>query len=198
MSGRENARLAYPRHADYFWSVYGLGGYEPPCYLELACYEDAEKRRARQKFFRLDIGNLEAANYIDEDDFYDDADMRASYMEKLRLLNAGEVDYFIETLFFSDGSADLSALSLPGGQLPPGKTILDTRNAAGAVSDYAYVYVREARPLMPDVLCEWLEQLSPVLFGDRRAYRIPEDAYETREQAERSFAAAHPDVARRS
>ena len=37
---------------------------------------------------------------------------------------------------------------------------------------YATIFLQESRFLTPPVICEWLEKLSPVLFGDNAQYEF--------------------------
>ena len=181
---KSGPRLLIPRHSDYVWEVYGLGDYAPPCYLELACYEDEVRMAGRDEFFHFDIGNLEAVEWYEEDEFRSEAD-RTCYLAQAARLKAGEIEYFVSHLFYDPPMAEDHYRFL-GRPLPNGQTLFDTRNGAGISPWYVYVFVREERPLTPGVLAEWFERLSPALFGDHRSYRIPEDIL-SREKAERSF-----------
>ena len=183
-----NIRWIVPRHWDYWWDVYHLRkDDEEPCYLEFACYPHAAAKAVVDEFFHLDLGNLTAAEAWCEDEMEDwesEAEKQA-FIKQTQKIEAGETDYFIYRLYYPSSPNDNTSLYM--NCLPKGTSLFDCKNQRGIPADYAVVFIRETKPLMPDVLCDWLEKLSPVLFGDHSVYQISADDYPNLEEVKESF-----------
>lgn len=173
--GTGRIRWIDPRHADYWESVSGGSGDEP-CYLEFVCRESpVPSADADGAFFRLDLGNLTAAKAwcLDDEGWKDfGPDRQSAFVRLTGELEAGKTDFFIDWLYYRDDYPDHAVEYL--NPLPEGRTVAECRNRNGVSPDYAVLFVRENRRLLPEVLCEWMERLSPVLFGDRCVYRMAE------------------------
>ena len=165
-------RRIIPRHLDYWEGVYGIGA--PPCYLEFALYENRAAEAVVDSFFHFDVGNLTAALNWEE---WDDEEKKRAFLRQAERLEAGEIDYWISWLYYPAGYPASDSYLCYESCLTRGNTIFDIKNARGVSPYYAVIFVRETRPLMPEVLSGWMEKLSPVLFGDHCSYHIPKEEY---------------------
>lgn len=185
-AGEQKTRFIYPRHMDYWHDVFGYGDDpDAPCLAEFACCgKEAEDPLAFEELYHFEVVNTRGARLVfdelDRSGSWSDELKRTDFERQLELLEAGEISYFIGCFYFPAEPRFLGAAK----QLPAGKTLFDCVNQNGVPSYYAVLCVREGAPLTPDVLCAQMEKLSPALFGDQSAYRIPESCIPARKAVE--------------
>ena len=134
--------------------------------------------------YRFDMMNM---NNLREDSALkivgDNTDAQKQFATLVRKLKAGEIDYFITTV----GSRRADGGAYVVGQIPEGRTLLDYPRVLKPQERHASIFVREEKPLMPEVLCGWMEKLSPVLFGFSASYLIPRNQWWSKSRIKKYF-----------
>lgn len=154
------------RHWDYWRSVYGYAR-NPVSSVEFSITQD---RDGEQLFFHLDMDTLPAlekllksGEYIDKND--------ASYqyfLGRAEKLRQGSMDYFVGALYYKDYTPDMVKCNQ---YQQAGKDIFSVKSPQQSPY-YAWLFIREERPLFPELLAEWMERLSPSLFCEQFTYEI--------------------------
>lgn len=111
----------------------------------------------------------------------EDTDAQNQFVEQVRKLKAGEIEYFVMPVHCQHTIV----------QIPEGRTLFDYLAVSKPQGRHVSIFVREERPLMPDVLCGWMEKLSPVLFGFSAHYLIPKNQWWSKARTKKYF--CYPD-----
>lgn len=184
---KTGVRWIYPRHWDYWFSVYGLlEGKDHPCLLEFAIFPDrVDNALVVDEYFHLDVGNFVSADAFIRDEWneWNSEEEKRRFAEQTERLRRGETEYFIANLYYPNQVWGQYYMDC----LPRGKSVFDIKNKIEDAPYYGEIYIREARPLIPEVLENWMERLSPVLFGDYCAYKIPEEEYPDSEEVQKEY-----------
>ena len=152
------------RDWNYWWNVYQFGGAEPSvpqgAEFSLTFDEDGE-----EFYFAFDFYNLSALRQFcsDESEAFVEPDHpdRPLFLDLAEQLSVGKRDYFIGALYYDPPASSLAFCSRP---LTEKETLFD-RKSLPAAPYYAVVFLREDRPLTPEVLISWVERLAPALLG---------------------------------
>lgn len=157
------------RHWNYWWEVYGCGAVIPagPHTVEFSLTSD---EAGSAQFFRLDLCNLSGLRDALWDDGLYPAEHpdHALFLQRAEDLALGKSDFFVGALYYPDFTPALAFCSQP---LAEGRRILDLK-APAAAPCYAAVFLAEDRPLMPEILENWMARLSQPLFGQSFTARI--------------------------
>lgn len=154
----EHRKYLHIRDWNYWWGVYRCGeGWEPPNGAEFSITED---EAGENRFFHFDFYNLAALEEtLREQDFIEPENPDSpGFLEKARELQRGEREFFLGALYYPNYMPDLASC---GEGVP-----LLRRLSPQAPPYYGVVFLREERPLTPDVLRQWAEKLSRPLFGE--------------------------------
>lgn len=158
-------------HWDYWYDVYDL--YEDGT---ISCkaveFSITEDEAGEDFFFHFDFYNLPALRETIQNGEYVEPEKPhyEKFLSQAEGLYRKEYPYFIGSLYYPDFFMDMSSLS--GKELEDGeKTIFDYKSPAMS-PHYAVVFLGEERPLTPDVLQEWTENLSPILFKEKFSCKI--------------------------
>lgn len=151
------------RHWDYWWSVYQCGQTAPaaPNTVECSLTDDEE---GGSLFFHFDLFNLPGLRSILREGAFLPADHpdHPDFHRRAEALERGETDYFVGALYYRDVSPDLAFCNLGAEK---DISLLDLRMPP-ASPYYAVLFLAEERSLEPEVLTEWMRQLSRPLFGE--------------------------------
>ena len=138
------------RDWNYWWNVYHFGGAEP------SVPQGAE--------FSLTFDQDGEGFYFVEPDHPD----RPLFLDLAEQLSVGKRDYFIGALYYEKPVPSLALCNRP---LSEEETLFD-RKSLPAAPYYAVVFLREDRPLTPEVLISWAERLAPALLGKTLSCRL--------------------------
>lgn len=154
------------RDWNYWWNVYQFGGAEPsvPQGAEFSLTFDQD---GEEFYFAFDFYNLSALRQFcsDESEAFVEPEHpdRPLFLDLAEQLSVGKRDYFIGALYYEKPVPSLDLCNRP---LSEKETLLD-RKSLPAAPYYAVVFLREDRPLTPEVLISWVERLAPALLGKR-------------------------------
>ena len=159
------------RDWNYWWNVYQFGGAEPSvpqgAEFSLTFDEDGE-----EFYFAFDFYNLSALRQFcsDESEAFVEPDHpdRPLFLDLAGQLSVGKRDFFIGALYYDPPASSLTFCSRP---LSGRETLFD-RKSLPAAPYYAAAFLREDRPLTPEVLISWVERLAPVLLGKTLRCRL--------------------------
>lgn len=153
-------------HWDYWYNVHHISG-QAANSVEFRITNDAE---GKDQFFHLDLCNIPGMEQLlKQDDYIDQED--PSYPEfyrRMEALKQGNIPFLIGALFFPHYSPSVNICNQP---LDEGKSLFEI-NTPSVPPYYADIFLQETRPLTPDVLLEWLQQLCPVLFHENFIFRM--------------------------
>lgn len=159
------------RHWDYWYDVYDLckDGIVSCKSVEFSITED---EAGEDLFFHFDFYNLPALRETIQNGEYIEPEepQYEKFLSQAEGLYRKEYPYFIGSLYyphFYAGVTSLSSKELIDGE----KTIFDYKSPAMSPY-YAVVFLGEERPLTPDILQEWVEKLSPILFKQQFPCKI--------------------------
>ena len=144
---------------NYWWCVYRCGeGWGPPDGAEFSIMED---EAGEERFFHFDFYNLSALEEtLREQDFIEpDSPDCPAFLENAQRLRRGEQEFFLGALYYPNYTPDLGSNGQDG--IP-----LLQRLSPPVPPYYGVVFLREERPLEPEVLRQWVEKLSRPLFGE--------------------------------
>lgn len=178
-----------PNWPGYWEQVHGLR--QPfSNWVDFSCYK---KRPANgipssvffvTGFYRFDMMNM---NNLREESapkaVGDNIDAQHQFVALVQKLRTGEIDYFIITV----GSRRTDGGAYIIGKILKNRTLLDYPVVLKPQDRHVSIFVREEKPLMPDVLCEWMEKLSPVLFGFSAHYLIPRNQRWSKSRVQKFF-----------
>lgn len=83
-----------------------------------------------------------------------------SFSAKYRVLRDGKLDYFVGALYYQDFHPALDDCQI-------GAVSLLDKKSPSISPYYAVVFLKEDRPLLPEMLVRWLERLSFEFFAER-------------------------------
>lgn len=157
------------RHWDYWWSVYQCGGASPACpnAVEFSLTDD---REGKTLFFHFDLYNLSGLQDILRENTFIETDHpdHAAFLHKAKALERGEISYFIGALHYPGFMPDLAFCNQI---LTPECTLLELK-APPTAPYYAVLFLKEDRPLIPEVLNHWMTRLSHLLFGQDISFEM--------------------------
>ncbi|MBD5136257.1 MAG: hypothetical protein HDT39_09920 [Lachnospiraceae bacterium] len=167
------------RHWNYWWGVYGYAN--DPATIEFSITEDSA---GEQFYFHLDIDTLPALKeLLKSGEFIDKHDPSFQYFQrKAAELHQGSIDYFVGSLYYKDYMPDMAECN----------RYQQTENGIFSIKSpemapyYAAIFIREEKPLLPALLTEWMERLSPSLFCEHFTYKIAN--IPSREDVAKSYA----------
>lgn len=167
------------RHWDYWWGVYGYT--DAPASVELSITED---RDGEQFYFHLDIDTLPALEELRKPgEFMDELAPSYPYFQrKAEELLQGRIDYFVGALYYKDYMPDIAECN----QYQQTEKGIFSVKSPERVPYYANIFICEKKPLLPALLAEWMESLSPSLFCQYFSYEIAN--VPSREEAAKSYA----------
>ena len=155
------------RHWDYWWSVFGIVSTSISS-VEFSLTDDKEGEKF---YFHFDVYTLAAFPEITKPgEFYEPDDASWPYfMEYAKALEEGSIDYFVGMLYYEDGY--LPDIIRCNQFKEQGKDIFSVMSE-GEPPYYAVLFIREKRPLCPELILEWAEKLSPFLFQGEVTYKF--------------------------
>ena len=175
-----------PNWPGYWEQAHGLR--KPPNWVDFSCHKKRPPDGISSQvlfdtgFFRFDMMNM---NHLREDAapkfVGEDTDAQNQFAQQVRKLKAGEINYFVMPVHCRHKI----------GQVPEGSTLFEYPSALKPQERHVSIFVREEGPLMPDVLCGWMEKLSPVLFGFSAHYLIPKNQWWSKARTKKYF--CYPD-----
>lgn len=173
-----------PNWPGYWEQVHGLRNL--PNWVDFSCHKkrppDGMSSRALfdTGFFRFDMTNM---TNLREEVAYKivgrDVTAQKQFAQQVRKLKSGEIDYF----FVLEPGHRMNAGGYVIGQIPEGRILLVWKPR----ERHASIFVREERPLMPDIMREWMEKLSPTLFGYSANCFIPRNQWWSKGKTKKFF-----------
>lgn len=148
------------RHWNYWWGAYQLLEGDEPAAAEFSLTNDID---GETLFFHFDFYNISALQEtIAEKEFMEpDHCEYPMFLEKAEALQKGEISYFIGSLYYPSFHPTLEFCNQ---RETENQTIFDAQRPVAA-PEYAVVFLGEKKPLVPEVLKKWVEQLAQPLFG---------------------------------
>ena len=110
-------------------------------------------------------------------------DAQHRFSDQVQKLRDGMTNYFI----ISTGKHHIDGEAYIIEQIPAGETLFTYPTVLKTRERHVTIFVREEMPLMPDVLCNWMGKLSPVLFGFSANYLIPRNQWWSKSRVEKYF-----------
>ena len=159
------------RDWNYWWNVYQFGGAEPsvPQVAEFSLTFDQD---GEAFYFAFDFYNLSALRQFcsaESEAFVEpEHPDRPLFLNLAEQLLAGKREFFIGALYYENPVPSLALCNRP---LSEKETLFD-RKSLPAAPYYAVVFLREDRPLTPEVLISWVERLAPALLGKTLSCRL--------------------------
>jgi len=153
------------RHWNYWWGVYGYT--DGPAAVEFSITEDIA---GEQFYFHLDIDTLPALKeLLKPGEFIDGHDPSFQYFQsRAAELDRGSIDYFVGSLYYKDYMPNMAECN----SYQQTKNGIFSIKSPERVPYYADIFIHEEKPLLPDLLTEWMERLSPSLFCEHFTYKI--------------------------
>lgn len=148
---------------NYWWGYYRCGkDCEPFHSAEFSLTED---EAGEASFFHLDFNNLPALHQTIRDGEFVEPDSpdHPSFLEQAKRLRNGEQDWFIGALYYPLFSPEMHFCNASVRSGVPLTKLL----SPSVPPYYGVIFLREERPLTPEVLTRWVEALSHPLFGQR-------------------------------
>ena len=146
---------------NYWWGYFRCGkGWEPFHAAEFSLTED---EAGEASFFYFDFYNLSALHQTIRDGEFVEPDSpdHPSFLEQAERLKNGEQDWFIGALYYPHFSPETRFCNASVRSGVPLTQLL----SPSVPPYYGVIFLREERPLTPEVLTHWVETLSPPLFG---------------------------------
>ena len=153
------------RHWDYWWGVYGYDNGPISAEFSITEYNAGE-----QFYFHFDIYTLPALKeLLKPGEFIDKHDPSFQYFQsRAAELDQGSIEYFVGSLYYKDYMPDMTACNQ---YHQTGNGIFSIKSPE-RVPHYAVLFIREEKPLLPELLTKWMEKLSPSLFCEHITYEI--------------------------
>ena len=148
---------------NYWWGYYRCGkDCEPFHSAEFSLTED---EAGKVSFFHLDFNNLSALHQTIRDGEFVEPDSpdHPSFLEQAKRLRNGEQDWFIGALYYPLFSPEMRFCNASVRSGVPLTKLL----SPSVPPYYGVIFLREERPLTPEVLMRWVEALSHPLFGQK-------------------------------
>ena len=146
---------------NYWWGYYRCcKDWEPFHAAEFSLSED---EAGKAPFFHFDFHNLPALHQtIREGEFVEpDNPDHPHFLEQARRLRSGEQDWFVGALYYPLFSPEMHFCNASVRSGVPLTQLL----SPSVPPYYGVIFLREERPLTPEVLTHWAETLSQPLFG---------------------------------
>ena len=148
---------------NYWWGYYRCGkDCEPFHSAEFSLTED---EAGEVSFFHFDFNNLSALHQTIRDGEFVEPDSpdHPSFLEQAKRLRNGEQDWFIGALYYPLFSPEMRFCNASVRSGVPLTQLL----SPSVPPYYGVIFLREERPLTPEVLMRWVEALSHPLFGQQ-------------------------------
>ena len=148
---------------NYWWGYYRCGkDCEPFHSAEFSLTED---EAGKVSFFHFDFNNLSAIHQtiLDGEFVEPDSPDHPSFLEQAKRLRNGEQDWFIGALYYPLFSPEMRFCNASVRSGVPLTQLL----SPSVPPYYGVIFLREERPLTPEVLMRWVEALSHPLFGQQ-------------------------------
>lgn len=84
-----------------------------------------------------------------------------NFLKQVERLKTGEQDWFVGALYYPDFTPKLDFCNAPS----QSGTLLTQLTSPSIPPHYGVIFLREDRPLSPEILVSWAERLSCSLFG---------------------------------
>ena len=146
---------------NYWWGYYRCGkDWEPFHAAEFSLSED---EAGKAPFFHFDFHNLPALHQtiLDGEFVEPDNPEHPHFLEQARRLRSGEQDWFVGALYYPLFSPEMHFCNASVRSGVPLTQLL----SPSVPPYYGVIFLREERPLTPEVLTRWVETLSRPLFG---------------------------------
>ena len=146
---------------NYWWGYYRCGkDWEPFHAAEFSLSED---EAGEAPFFHFDFHNLSALHQTIRDGEFVEPDNpdHPHFLEQARRLRSGEQDWFVGALYYPLFSPEMHFCNASVRSGVPLTQLL----SPSVPPYYGVIFLREERPLTPEVLTHWAETLSQPLFG---------------------------------
>ena len=146
---------------NYWWGYYRCGkDWDTVNGAEFSLTEDAAGEKF---FFHFDFYNLSALHQsIQGGDFIEpESPDYPRFLKQAERHRSGEQDWFVGALYYPHFLPDLAFCNTPVRSGP----LLPQLLCPSVPPYYGVIFLREERPLSPEVLTHWVEQLSQPLFG---------------------------------
>ena len=156
-------------HWDYWWAVYQCGVLKDSD-LNTVEFSVTDTEEEEPVFFHFDFYNLAGlSSLIQEREFIEpDHPDYSAFLREAEALKERKKEYFIGELYYRCFAPDLAFCNQ---RLTREHTLLDLKTPAPAPY-YAVLFLAENRPLVPEVLREWLLRLSGPLFGKDNSFAV--------------------------
>ena len=141
---------------NYWWGYYRCGkDCEPFHSAEFSLTED---EAGKVSFFHFDFNNLSALHQTIRDGEFVEPDSpdHPSFLEQAKRLRNGEQDWFIGALYYPLFSPEMRFCNASVRSGVPLTKLL----SPSVPPYYGVIFLREERPLTPEVLMRWVEALS--------------------------------------
>ena len=146
---------------NYWWGYYRCcKDWEPFHAAEFSLSED---EAGKAPFFHFDFHNLPALHQtiLDGEFVEPDNPDHPHFLEQARRLRSGEQDWFVGALYYPLFSPEMHFCNASVRSGVPLTQLL----SPSVPPYYGVIFLREERPLTPEVLTHWAETLSQPLFG---------------------------------
>ena len=146
---------------NYWWGYYRCGKDWDP--FDAAEFSLSEDEAGEAPFFHFDFHNLSALHQTIRDGEFVEPDNpdHPHFLEQARRLRSGEQDWFVGALYYPHFSPETRFCNASVRSGVPLTQLL----SPSVPPYYGVIFLREERPLTPEVLTHWAETLSQPLFG---------------------------------
>ena len=146
---------------NYWWGYYRCGKDWNP--FDAAEFSLSEDEAGETPFFHFDFHNLSALHQTTRDGEFVEPDNpdHPYFLEQARRLRSGEQDWFVGALYYPLFSQEMHFCNASVRSGVPLTQLL----SPSVPPYYGVIFLREERPLTPEVLTHWAETLSQPLFG---------------------------------
>ena len=131
--------------------------------FDAAEFSLSEDEAGKAPFFHFDFHNLSALHQTIRDGEFVEPDNpdHPYFLEQARRLRSGEQDWFVGALYYPLFSPEMHFCNASVRSGVPLTQLL----SPSVPPYYGVIFLREERPLTPEVLTHWAETLSQPLFG---------------------------------
>lgn len=160
MSGKSEKYL-HIHDWNYWWGIYRCDdGWDTPNGAEFSLTND---KLGEDPFFHFDFYNLASLKQtIQNGDFMESEDVDyPAFLEQAERLINGKQDWFVGALYYPHFTPKLDFCNAPS----QNGTLLTQLTSPSMPPYYGVIFLREDRPLSPEILISWVERLSCPLFG---------------------------------
>jgi hypothetical protein len=146
---------------NYWWCFYHCADeWDDPDAAEFCLTED---EAGEEFFFHFDFYNLPALHQTIQDGEFMEPESPdyPHFLKQAERLRNGEQDWFVGALYYPNFSPNLAFCNAPVRSSVPLTQLL----SPSVPPYYGVIFLREERPLSPEILTAWVERLSLPLFG---------------------------------